>query len=210
MRQSGSLQSLPSVLDDEDEGIAKALYRDAELDADPGQGRRRDGPIVKTFSGRFFMFLSENGHDILFALPPHHMSFLADFYIAREDEAIAYDAAPDRFPDRVQSKGLTPFQLSMLWVIMLGQEWNVACMKQFPCLFGEDTGERLVHRFPPEMVVALSRLPSDTLAAMAAKWAATQEMSWPESEAIKLVDDLARLSRDAETTGRALFIWSCI
>jgi putative addiction module component (TIGR02574 family) len=32
------LQSLPSVLDDEDEGIAEALRRDAELDADPGAG----------------------------------------------------------------------------------------------------------------------------------------------------------------------------
>ena len=31
------LDSLPSILSDEDEGIAEALRRDAELEADPGQ-----------------------------------------------------------------------------------------------------------------------------------------------------------------------------
>ncbi len=32
------IQSLPSVLHDEDEGIAEALRRDAELESDPGAG----------------------------------------------------------------------------------------------------------------------------------------------------------------------------
>ena len=32
------LRSLPSVLDDEDEGIAEALRRDAEFDANPEMG----------------------------------------------------------------------------------------------------------------------------------------------------------------------------
>ena len=32
------LRSLPSVLHDEDEGIAEALRRDAEFDADPDMG----------------------------------------------------------------------------------------------------------------------------------------------------------------------------
>lgn len=32
------LRSLPAVLDDEDEGIAEALRRDAELDANPSTG----------------------------------------------------------------------------------------------------------------------------------------------------------------------------
>jgi hypothetical protein len=31
------LHSLPSILSDEDEGIAEALRRDAEMDADPSQ-----------------------------------------------------------------------------------------------------------------------------------------------------------------------------
>ena len=31
------LESLPGVLSDEDEGVAEALRRDAELDANPGQ-----------------------------------------------------------------------------------------------------------------------------------------------------------------------------
>lgn len=32
------LDSLPGILSDEDEGIAEALRREAELDADPSQG----------------------------------------------------------------------------------------------------------------------------------------------------------------------------
>jgi len=32
------LNSLPAVLQDEDEGLAEALHRDAELDADPSMG----------------------------------------------------------------------------------------------------------------------------------------------------------------------------
>lgn len=32
------LQSLPGVLNDEDEGVAEALRRDAELDSDPDSG----------------------------------------------------------------------------------------------------------------------------------------------------------------------------
>ena len=32
------LQTLPAVLSDEDEGIAEALRRDAEMDADPSAG----------------------------------------------------------------------------------------------------------------------------------------------------------------------------
>jgi hypothetical protein len=31
------LESLPGILSDKDEGIAEALLRDAELDANPGQ-----------------------------------------------------------------------------------------------------------------------------------------------------------------------------
>lgn len=32
------LDSLPSILEDEDEGVAEAIRRDAELDADPSLG----------------------------------------------------------------------------------------------------------------------------------------------------------------------------
>ena len=35
MLASSLLQSLPSVLDEEDEGLAEALRREAEMDADP-------------------------------------------------------------------------------------------------------------------------------------------------------------------------------
>ena len=36
------LSSLPAVLQDDDEGLAEALRRDAELDADPSMGMTMD------------------------------------------------------------------------------------------------------------------------------------------------------------------------
>lgn len=36
------LNSLPAVLQDDDEGLAEALRRDAELDADPSMGMTMD------------------------------------------------------------------------------------------------------------------------------------------------------------------------
>lgn len=39
---SALLCSLPSVLHDEDEGVAEALRRDAELDRDPSKGMTLD------------------------------------------------------------------------------------------------------------------------------------------------------------------------
>lgn len=44
------LQNLPAVLRDEDEGVAEALRRDAELDRDPAAGL--DWPSLKKQLGR--------------------------------------------------------------------------------------------------------------------------------------------------------------
>jgi hypothetical protein len=138
------------------------------------------------------------------------MSFVSDFYISSADAALGYDTAPDQFPGRVQSKGITPFQLSMLWAIMRGAEWKVALMEDFPCLLGEDTGERLIHQLPAEMAAALSVLSPNQMTATAAKWAATKELGWPVSDTVRLVEDLAGLSRSAAESGQSVYLWNCV
>ena len=50
MLASDILQTLPAVLSDEDEGVAEALRRDAELDVDPAAGI--DWPTLKKELGR--------------------------------------------------------------------------------------------------------------------------------------------------------------
>jgi len=128
------------------------------------------------------------------------MSVLADIYISLDDEAVKYDTTPNLFTDRAQYKGMTPLEVSMLWSLMQDVEWNVALMGEFPCLLQIDGGERLIHKFPAEMVSQLSKLSLDRAAAVTAAWAATEELSCsPES-----------LAGRAIGSGRSMFLWNCV
>ncbi len=66
------------------------------------------------------------------------MSTLAEIYVSRDSEALTYDTSPDQFTDRAQYKGFTPLELSILWSIMRGEEWDMALMDKFPCLLQQD------------------------------------------------------------------------
>src|SRR6266571_1680455 len=122
------------------------------------------------------------------------MSVLADIYIARDDEAVRYDTTPDQFAKRVQYKGFTPLELSILWSIMRGAEWEVAMMREFPCLLQIDGGERLIHRLPSAMVAELAGLSPDRVPAVTSAWAATEELSCSPDDIRPVVDDLVRLA----------------
>jgi hypothetical protein len=137
------------------------------------------------------------------------MSLLADIYISCADEALRYDTAPDQFAERAQYKGFTPLELSMLWSLMRGEEWDVALMDKFPCLLQQDGGERLIHSLPAEMVTDLSRLTSDQIAVVGPKWAATEELGWPPDAAREVIQDLVRLARRAAESGRSVYLWNC-
>ncbi|HKA43039.1 MAG TPA: hypothetical protein VKF40_13710 [Burkholderiales bacterium] len=138
------------------------------------------------------------------------MSVLADVYISRDDDAVKYDTAPDQFADRAQYKGLTPLELSSLWSIMRGMEWDVAMMGEFPCLLQIDGGERLVHRLPAAMVSGLAALSPDQVDSVTSAWAATEELSCSPEDIRPVVDDLVRLSRRASQTNRNVYLWNCV
>ena|ERR1051326_8130791 len=59
---------------------------------------------------------------------------VADIYISRDDEAVKYKTTPEQFAERMAYKGITPLELSILWSILRGVEWDVATMDEFPCL----------------------------------------------------------------------------
>ena len=138
------------------------------------------------------------------------MSVLADIYISREDEAVRYDAAPDQFADRAQYKGFTLLELSVLWSIMRGVEWDETSLDAFQCLLEKDEGEHLIHRLPAEMVAELSKLTADQIAVISPQWAAIEELAWPPDEARPVVEDLVRLSRRAAESGRSVYLWNCV
>ena len=138
------------------------------------------------------------------------MSVLADIYISRDDEAVKYDTTPDQFTDRAQYKGMTPLEVSMLWSIMQGTEWDVALMDEFPCLLQIGGGEHLIHKFPAEMVSELSKLSPDRAATVSAAWAATEELRCSPEDIRPTVDDMVRLAGRALESGRSMFLWNCV
>ena len=138
------------------------------------------------------------------------MSVLADIYISRDDDAVKYDTTPDQFADRAQYKGLTPLELSTLWAIMRGVEWDFAMQDEFPCLLQINGGERLVHRLPTAMVSELAALSPDRITSVTSAWAATEELGCDPEDIRPVVDDLVRLSRRATETGQSVHLWNCV
>src|SRR5438094_9953650 len=102
------------------------------------------------------------------------MSVLADIYISSAAEALKYDSAPDQFAERAQYEGFTPLELSILWSIMRGIEWDESSLDEFECLLEKDGGERLIHRVPAQMVAELSKLTPDQITAVSGQWAAIE------------------------------------
>jgi hypothetical protein len=138
------------------------------------------------------------------------MSVLSDIYISRDDEAVKYDTAPDTFADRAQYKDMTPLELSTLWTIIRGVEWDVAAMDDFACLLQIGGGERLIHKFPAAMVTTLGQLTPDRILSVTAKWAATDELACSPADIQPVVEEMARLARSATTSGRSLYLWNCV
>ncbi|MDB6112989.1 MAG: hypothetical protein JWR69_4739 [Pedosphaera sp.] len=138
------------------------------------------------------------------------MSVLSDIYISRDNEAGKYDTAAAPFTERAQYKGITPLELSTLWTIMRGVEWDVAAMDDFGCLLQIDGGERLIHSFPAAMLAALGELTPDRIRDVTVKWAATDELACSPADIQPVVEEMVRLARSATTSGRSLYLWNCV
>jgi hypothetical protein len=139
------------------------------------------------------------------------MSVLADFYIADKQSAAAYDDAQEcAEDDRVQSKRITPIELSMLAAILEQREWDVDMMDQFAQVLIVDGGERLIHEVSPALVDRLASLRPDEAQRAAEAWARTEEIACAPDEIRPLLDDLMGLAARARATNRQLFLWNCV
>jgi hypothetical protein len=139
------------------------------------------------------------------------MSVLADIYLSRGDiAAAAYDTEPSNFADRLQFKSLTELELSTLWSLLRGVEWDVSTLDHFSCVFQLQDGTRMIHRLPVQMVSDLARLkPVDVLAA-AAKWAATEELACEPRDVQPIIEDLVRLAQKSCKTSENMYLWNCV
>lgn len=135
---------------------------------------------------------------------------LADFYVATAEDAAAYDDSTEKFTESAQYKRVSPLELSMLWAIMRGVDWDVSLMDEFSCVFQKDDGERLIHKLPAAMLVDLAELSDERTSVLAPKWAAVEELRWPSIAAYEVISDLAKLARRAIESDRGVFLWNCV
>lgn len=136
------------------------------------------------------------------------MSILADIYLAHDADAAQYDRAPEQFAERGQYRGFTPLEFSLLWAALQGLEWDEEMLDGFACVYEDEGGQRLVHRFPAEMVADLAVLADDAILEVATVWTKEEELSCTPAEIVPVIRDLVRLARRAEATGCKLYLWN--
>lgn len=132
------------------------------------------------------------------------MSLLAELYLAKDEDAVRYNTTPGAFADRAEHTSFTTLEISTLWAIMRGIEWDVDLLDEFPCLLEVDGGERLIHRVPAEMVAELTVMSTEEIGRVTAEWAATEELDCRPEDVRPIVDNMIRLSRLAMESGRSL------
>jgi hypothetical protein len=139
------------------------------------------------------------------------MSLLCDLYVSTPDRALSYDEQQD-VPDseRAQLTSLTFLEFSTLWAIIQGQPWDDPHMNGFEKLFDTEDGERAIYRFPAELVTLAASLDETSAAKAAEAWAQTDELHCSAADIRHVIDDLSRVSRVAQQSGRSLYLWNCL
>jgi hypothetical protein len=102
--------------------------------------------------------------------------------------------------------GITPLELSTLWAIIEGAEWDVKMMRLFPIVTAVSVGDQIVHEIPASIAERLAAMSQDDIARIAQLWTTTVEMSLRGDETSQIVAELARLSARALTTQRGFFL----
>ncbi|MEO1202858.1 MAG: hypothetical protein AAFX10_09130 [Pseudomonadota bacterium] len=144
------------------------------------------------------------------------MGLLADFFVAPPDEALQYEdslsnraASVERFKP-AEYRNLTGLEIGILWAMLIGEEWSVD-KHMLTEVRSSDGGETWLLSFPPGLVDVLAGMTDKELDSAAVEWASIEELSLWEPEHTKgLLDDLRRLSNDAKSSGKELFLWGSL
>ena len=139
------------------------------------------------------------------------MSVLADIYVSSPERATDYDT--DQTPFRNESaswKQFTELEMSMLWALLQGREWDVDLMDRFDKVLVKDGGERLITRLPDELLYEVLAADDGARDRVLTDWAASEELSCDVEEVRPFWDDLKRLADVAVTSGRGVFLWNCV
>ncbi|MCG8408380.1 MAG: hypothetical protein MI923_24530 [Phycisphaerales bacterium] len=140
------------------------------------------------------------------------MAILSDFYVADNDVAARHrgDARNQIDTDRVQWKGITPLELSILRAIVHRTEWQDEDMDAFDCILDVDSGSRMIHRLPDDLRDRLSRVDEQEIERLASEWSATDELECQADDIRPLLVDLRRLSQSAKVATGGVYLWNCL
>ncbi len=139
------------------------------------------------------------------------MGVLADFIVATEEEAMAYDGIAT-FPEshRAQYKRLTELELGTLYHILQGKQVDDHTLYEFEAINVVDGGEQLTTRLLPDLVERLRGASDGELKSVASLWGATEEIQCSGDEMLPLLEDLRRLAKLAQSESKDMYLWNCV
>ncbi len=143
------------------------------------------------------------------------MGILTDLFVAEPRDAPSYKAlqssgklAAAQF-ERVEFKGLTDLNFTILWALLEGRDWDVDTHALESVAMGKD-GETWLFRFPAPLVAKLAALDKPGIARAAALWAQTEELMCEPAEIEPVVIELVRLARLSSSSTKGLFLWGSL
>ena len=134
------------------------------------------------------------------------MSNLAYFFVSTVEEAKTFDSLNSPDDDVVESGGILPRHLEILWALFLGREWGDTISDEFEHIGGLADGSTWVVRFPSGFVDRLAGASPEELSSTRVAWAETEELAENPANLIDLMADLQKLAKNAESSGRSMFL----
>jgi hypothetical protein len=146
------------------------------------------------------------------------MGLLTDLFVAAEDEiddAVLEEGPADRFPT-VEAKRVSDVKITSLNGIATGRSFDLddggfQLYPEVPLI--RDAGEEgpWLFRLPPPLLAALATADEAKLGEINEAWARTEEWQLDgvtdPDDTRWLVDGIARLARNAEMSGKNVYLW---
>jgi hypothetical protein len=145
------------------------------------------------------------------------MSVLTDFVIAGREDAqrVCDSTCPSKEFSGLDAKGIDTIKLGTLYAHLTETEFDPQfIIGDDPLATGSDEGP-WVMEVPPDLVQRLAALDARELAAVAAKWAKTEEFSpqydnWPPEAVHEILVEFAKLCTKAVAARQSVLMWMCL
>lgn len=140
------------------------------------------------------------------------MGILTDFVVATDNDAVAIGEAvrpADQWPT-LESKGVETIKLSTLYCAATNAQYTDDIQASFSLVAGNEEEGPWVFKFPPEILAAIAGIGQSDIPAIAASWAATEELQmdgWSKEDAAQFIKELQTYAQKALGSGASLFLW---